>query len=260
MPPVVPFPRALYPPSHAKGPVPDDVDCVAVQRAVSRAGFWPWAAFGDAYTQKFADEGVAGFQVSVKIQPTGNYGKATHDALVNAHRKGSVTEWAFDEVSIRLMQKASGGPPPPTLPPLGAVCVGGTPVLMQDLTHATSGLPLYPALDDAFGAGRTVIAPEPMIVTRVGSSKPGVSCFCDGASGIRWWFGHLHAAPSAPRYAKGEGFGKTCATVAGGGPHLHVGINVERLWGTGRQLLHHQNYTHGSVKIGVQLAAAGRIL
>jgi hypothetical protein len=262
MPPVVPFTRPLYPPSHAKGPVPDDVDIVAVKRAVSRAGYWPWQDFDDSYSQRFADDGVAGFQYVAGIDPTGNYGQATHEALRTTNRKGSATEWAFDPVSIRLMEQAAAGPPAPQLPALGAVCVGGVPVLNQDLTHETSGLDRFPAFDDCFGAGRTCIAPEGMVVTRVGSSRPGASIHCDGASGIRWWFGHLVSAPDdlvGRRFAKGERFGTTCVNQVGGGPHLHVGCNVERIWGAGRQLLHHTNYTHGAPLIGRQLALAGKL-
>jgi hypothetical protein len=255
MPPVVTFPRPLYPPSHDKGPVPDGVDVVAVKRAISRAGFWDWQAFDDSYSESFAMDGVAKFQAAKGISATGNYGQATHDRLEATKRKGSATEWAFDPVSIRLMDEAAAGPPPPRLPPLGAVCILGIPVLDQDCTHATTNLPFYPAFDDAFGEGRTLIAPEPMTVTQVGTSKPGRSFYADGASGIRWWFGHLVSAPQVGRrFKKGEQIGTTAPNTIGGGPHVHVGVNVERLWGAGRQLIHHTNYTHGAPKIGLQLA------
>jgi hypothetical protein len=261
MPPAVPFTRPLYPPSHAKGPVDDGVDVVAIKRAISRAGWWPWQAFDDTYSEAFAMDGVAGFQESVKISATGNYGSATHAELVAAHRKGSVTEWAFDEVSIRLMQQAASGPPPGLVPPLGPVCEGGLPVTSQDCTHRTSGLDLYPAFDDCFGAGRMVLAPEPLVVTRTSTSRPGQSVYADGGSGIRWYVCHLSAVPAVgARFAKGQPIGLTIPTTEGGGPHAHIGCNVEKIWGAGRQLLHHTNYTHGAPKIGVQLAAAGRIL
>lgn len=261
MPPDVPFPRPLYPPSADNGPVPDDIDVVAVKRAISRAGFWPWQAFDDTYSEGFADDGVAAFQYAKQISATGNYGQATHDALVATRRKGSATEWAFDPVSIRLMDEAAAGPPPPKVPALGAVCHGGVPVLSQDCTHATSGIPLYPAFDDAFGEGRAVIAPEPLVVTRVGSSRPGEAFYADGASGVRWWFGHLANAPDVGRrYAKGAPIGVTVRNTVGGGPHVHVGVNVERVWGAGRQLRHRTNYTHGAPLIGRQLGAVAHLL
>jgi len=235
MAPAVPFTRPLYPPSHDKGPVPDDVDVVAVKRAISRAGFWPWQDFDDTYSETFADNGVRPFQQTNGLSATGNYGEATHDKLRNTHLKGSATEWAFDQVSIRLMQDAVEGPPAPKVPALGAVCPGGKPVLNHDCTHATSGIRLYPAFDDAFGAGRTVIAPEPITITRTGSSRPGQACYADGASGVRYWFGHLRSAPPVGRkFAKGAKIGETVPTSVGGGPHVHVGVNVERLWCTGR--------------------------
>ena len=40
----------------------------------------------------------------------------------------------------------------------------------------------------------------------------------------------------------------------GGGPHVHVAVNVEKLWGSGKELKHHTNYTHGAPLIGDQLA------
>jgi hypothetical protein len=261
MPPTVPFPRPLYPPSHPKGPVGDDVDVVAVKRAISRAGFWPWQDFDDTYSEKFAKNGVAAFQRAKGINATGNYGQVTHEQLEATRRKGSASEWAFDPVSIRLMQEADGGPPPPQLPALGAVTPGGKPALAQDLTHATSGIPLYPAWDDAFGQGVSVIAPEPLVVTRESSSRPGDAFYADGASGCRWWFGHLLVAPQVgKRFAKGDQVGVTCPNTIGGGPHVHVGVNVEKLWGTGREMIHRTNYTHGAPLVGTQLALAGKRL
>jgi hypothetical protein len=45
----------------------------------------------------------------------------------------------------------------------------------------------------------------------------------------------------------------------GGGPHVHVGVNVELLWGLGKQLAHHTNYTHGAPLIRDQLAVRGAL-
>jgi Putative peptidoglycan binding domain len=256
MAPTVPFPRPLYPPSHAEGPVPDDVDVVAVKRAIARAGFFPWNSFDDTYNENFAMKGVKPFQQANGLSATGNYGEKTHEKLRNTRRKGYPTQWAFDAVSINLMKGAAApdAPPRPIIPPLGPLSKGGRSVLDQDCTHATSGIPLYPAFDEVWGENKTVIAPEPLVVTRVGGSRPGKAFYADGVSGIRWWFGHLQASPAVgTKFAKGQKIGVTFHPydVA----HVHCGVNVERLWGKGKQLAHHTNYTHGAPRIGTQLAA-----
>ena len=147
-------------------------------------------------------------------------------------------------------------PQKPNLPNLGPVFKGGKSVLDHDLTHATGGIPLYPAFDDAFSRGITIIAPEPLVVTRASSSRPGCAFYCQGQSGLRYWFGHLAAdQPVGKEFAKGAAIGRVGANSLGGGPHVHVGVNVERLWGKGKQLAHHTNYTHGAPTVGAQLAA-----
>jgi hypothetical protein len=130
---------------------------------------------------------------------------------------------------------------------LGPVFDGGQTVLQHDCTHATSGIPLMPAFDDAFSQGTVIIAPEEITVTRASSSNPGAAFYADGASGLRYWFGHLDTVPiPGTTIRQGYSVGKVCANNVGGGPHVHLGINVERLWGTGRQLEHKTNYQHGA--------------
>lgn len=103
---VVPFMRTLYPPSSAKGPVPGGDDVVAIKRAISRAGYYPWGRFDNAYNDKFAKEGIKAFQKKVGLKTTGIYGKATHDKLRNVHAKKKPKEWAFDPFSIKLINNA----------------------------------------------------------------------------------------------------------------------------------------------------------
>lgn len=146
-------------------------------------------------------------------------------------------------------------PPPPVVPRLGPVFVGGVSVLLHDLTHATSGLPLFPAFDDAFRQGTTIIAPEDMTVdTKLSSSNPGLAIYATGRSGIRYWFAHLdQRLPLGTKLKRGDVIGKVGPHPGGGGPHVHVGINVEKLLGKGRELDHHTNYTHGAATVGAQL-------
>jgi hypothetical protein len=147
-------------------------------------------------------------------------------------------------------------PQVPVVPALGPVVKGGQSVLAHDCTHATDGVPLYPAFDDAFAQGVSIIAPEALTVTRQSTSRPGQAFYATGKSGIRWWFGHLEASPAVGKvFAKGTIVGRTCVNTIGGGPHVHVGVNVEALWGKGKELAHHKNYTHGAPTIGAQLSA-----
>ena len=105
MAPVVPLPRALYPPSHDKGPMTDGEDIIAVKRAISRAGFFPWNKFDDLYSETFAMEGVKEFQKHNGLIATGNYGQSTHDLLRNTRCKEKLTEWAFDPIAITMMKE-----------------------------------------------------------------------------------------------------------------------------------------------------------
>ena len=143
------------------------------------------------------------------------------------------------------------------VPNLGPVWKGGKSILQQDCTHPTSGIPLYPAFDDAFVAGREIIAPEALEVTRDSSSRPGDAFYARGRSGVRYWFGHLVRAPSVgTRFRKGETMGFVLDHNIGGGPHVHVGINVEDVVAAGRELRRSpKDYTHGGPLIGKQLEA-----
>lgn len=106
MAPVVPFPRPLFPPSHDKGPVTNGDDIVAIKRAISRAGYFKWNKFDEAYSETFAMEGVKEFQKQSGLIATGNYGQSTHDVLRNTRSKGKPDEWAFDKIAIDLMKAA----------------------------------------------------------------------------------------------------------------------------------------------------------
>jgi hypothetical protein len=162
-------------------------------------------------------------------------------------------EWALDEYALRLIRDEHQAD---NVPNLGPVFAGGKALTKHDLTHATSGIPLYPAFDDAFAQDCTIIAPEDLTVTKASSSSPGDACYCEGKSGLRYWFGHLWSAPAVGvKILKGGRIGSTCENHQGGGPHVHVAINVEKLWGSGKQMSHHTNYTHGAPTIGAQLEA-----
>lgn len=166
----------------------------------------------------------------------------------------------FDSRSIALINSYTP-PEKPKVPDLGPIWGGGKSVLLHSLTHATSGLPLYPAFDDAFKSGTIIIAPETMKVTRhSGGEYSGYSVYATGVSGIRWYFTHLYSygrAPVGATVPKGSKIGIVASTKDHPGarvPHVHCGLNVEWIWGRGKQLEHHTNYTYGAPLVGVQLA------
>jgi len=147
-------------------------------------------------------------------------------------------------------------PQRPVVPNLGPVIAGGKSVLAHDLTHATDGIPYYPAFDDAFYQGAVIIAPEDLLVTRPSSSRPGQAFYATGTSTIRYWFAHLDRThPAGVRFRKGQMVGRVAPNYIGGGPHVHVGVSVEGLWGPGRQLIHKTSYQHGAPTVGAQLSS-----
>jgi len=268
------FPRPLYPPDAAergKKPSVNGPDVEAYKRTVSRAGRWPWQTFDEAYSNSFAhgtsgnviNSGVAGIQRQQNIDDTGWIGQKTFNTLRSIRvpeGKAHAGEMAMDATAVKMINQAwemfAGHEPEPEQKQidLGPVEAGGQGVREHDLTHATSGIPCYPAFDDVWYAGRNVIAPEPLTVTRTGGASHGVAFYADGDSGLRWWFGHLVSSPSVGRrFSRGQVVGQVAAHPDA--PHVHVGINVERLWGSGQQMTHHTNYTHGGPLVGKQLDA-----
>ena len=187
---------------------------------------------------------VKQFQTANKIPATGVIGPATWKPLLRH----------IPPAGKKLL------PQTPVVPNLGPVVKGGKPVLDHDCTHPTDGIPLYPAFDDAFSQGAAIIAPEDIVVTRPSSSQPGQAFYCTGKSGLRYWFGHLDRTHAAGvTFRKGTSVGRVSPNHVGGGPHVHVGVNVETLWGKGKQLAHHTNYTHGAPTIGAQLEARSTV-
>lgn len=213
-----------------------------VQRALNR-----WATPAVAipvsshYDQTTRDRMMT-FQAARGVKPAdGSMEQATLDRL-----------WPFFDQYGRWRYRLYHAP---RIPALGPVWRGGVSVLAHDLTHATDGIPLYPAFDDAFRQGEVVIAPESLRVCKhPTSSNPGHAIYACGGSKIGYWFGHLDRAhPLGTTFRKGKEIGRVAANSIGGGPHVHVGINVEALLGPGTELEHHTNYTHGAPTVGEQL-------
>lgn len=225
---------------------------IALKRAMSRMGFLPWEpdVWDNMFNQKL-EGALDGWDPGKNGYAEGRYDKV-RKARIPAGLPNT-GDHALDAVCIDLVRTEAGEEQ--QWRALGPVFNGGASVLQHDCTHATSGIDLYPAFDDAFRVGTIIIAPEPIRITRASSSRPGDACYADGDSGLRYWFGHLFAAPPVGKsLAKGQTIGRVAPNDIGGGPHVHVGVNVELLWGVGRQLRHRTNYTHGAGLIGDQLA------
>jgi len=165
----------------------------------------------------------------------------------------SGSEW---QAAMKELTKLRADLKPAPIPELGPLWIPGKSVLDHDLTHATAGVPLYPAFDDAFNQGTAILAVESLEVIARSSSAPGEAFFAKGKSGLRYWYGHLDRShPVGTRFAKGAAVGRVAANHTGGGPHCHLGINAELILGIGKQLRHHTDYTHGAPTVGAQLRA-----
>ena len=162
---------------------------------------------------------------------------------------------ALDQIESELLQRLT-----PRWAHIGPVTKGGKSLLDMSLTHRTSGIPLFPAVDTAWGAGVAMIAPESCKVdTKDTSASPGEALYLTGWSLMRYWFAHIDRDyPLGHTFAKGELIGKTVNTSRGGGPHGHVGVNAEAFLGRGKQLKYGKNgngpdYTLGAPTIRQQL-------
>lgn len=236
---------------------------LALKRALAHLGFLEWEPerWDYHYNRKVYDA-AASWKRKRGLIPSsssdGSWGSPAHDVMRTAwYEKNGEHLPAFDGKAQELLRDEYAGAhtPPDPVPELGPLWSGGLSVLEQDLTHETSGIELYPAYDDAFQAGRQILAPELLEVTRASSSNPGDAFYANGDSGLSYWFGHLVTAPAVGRrFSKGDVVGTVLDHNVGGGPHVHLGVNVERLLGPGHELEHHSDYTHGAPTIGEQLA------
>jgi hypothetical protein len=146
------------------------------------------------------------------------------------------------------------------VPSLGPVLEGDQSMLMYSPTHNTDGVPGYPAFDAGFGqAGRWIIAPETITVTKQSGAVGGDAVYATGASTIQYWIGHIGVAPATgTKFAKGARIARIADQA--GTDHVHWGLDTKPL--TGQNLKYGRNgngpdYTYGSPTIGVQL---GRML
>jgi hypothetical protein len=145
---------------------------------------------------------------------------------------------------------------PPPVPALGPVLEDGMEILLLAPTHNTDGVPHHPAFDTGFGqAGRWIIAPEFLTITRQSGAAGGDAVFAKGKSRIEYWIGHISPAPANDQtFQKGARIARIADQS--GTDHVHWGLDVRPL--TGQSLAYGANgngpdYTWGSPTIGAQL-------
>ena len=244
--------RSLYGPQDPRGPshgrdvkdfVKRTLHHLPAQIPVG-ADFFPKppGGFDDVMNQKTADA-VAFVQKFNNITPaTGNMGQATLDAL-----------WQYADAYSKWVYRLYIPPKPgPKVPDLGPVVIGGAPLLNLRLTHPTSGIPHYPALDAGWIIGLDSIAVEDMTVTRASSANVGDACFTKGSSGIEYWYGHLVGCPPVNTFLR-QGAKVGDIAVHPNGAHVHFGMDARSLTG-GQDLAY--GYGPDVPTVGEQLKAA----
>ena len=216
---------------------------LALKRAMSRLGFLPWEpeVWDNAFNKKLEaaldewDPGKNGYG-------TGRYDKIRAAVI----KKGlpHAGEQALDSPAINQVQTEYASMQGSKVPAWGPVEKGGCSLLDFALSHATSGIALFPATDTIWTKGTAILAPEKVKVTKASSSNPGDACYLIGVdSEIEFWIGHMVEAPAVGKIInKGSTIGKVGAW-SGYTPHAHIGINVENIWGNGNELKHGVNYS-----------------
>lgn len=174
---------------------------------------------------------------------------------------GKGTEWESAMEALNRLAKDLASAPP--WAKVGPVTKPGASILDMDLTHATSGIPLFPAVDLAWGAGVPIYAPEAVVVdTKDTSANPGEALYLTGDSKLRYWIGHLDRDhPLGKRFSKGALLGRTVNQAEPREDHGHIGVNAEAFLGKGVQLKYGRtgngpDYTRGSPTIREQLRRA----
>lgn len=225
----------------------------ALKRGLIRSGHFSGklATIDDNFNQKLEDA------LDAALRDGGNgYGDGRWKKMRALKAKDG--SFALDSVACGLLRTEAAAialANRPKTPDIGPVFHGGISLLDHDLTHATDGVALYPAFDDAFMAGLDIIAPEFLTVTDDSHSTPGMAFYANGESGLRYWIAHLDRTHyDGQTFRKGYFLGNVIKTSIGGGSHNHWGVNAEEILGAGKQLIHHDNYTHGAPTIRTQLS------
>lgn len=169
------------------------------------------------------------------------------ELLRKARRELELTKEGYDPAgghwksAFASLDKLEADLKPPTAlwVHVGPVQPGGKSLLDMSLTHDTSKILLFPAVDTAWGGGGGVemLAPEACTVdTKDTSASPGEAFYMTGRSKLRHWVGHLDRDwPLGHKFKKGDFIGKTLP-IPGGSDHGHWGVNAEAILGKGKEL------------------------
>jgi len=245
--------RPMYPPGHPKGPTSGkDVQIMkwGIHRYETGVLPRPEDGFTDDFGVAMREALKRVIQPAEGIDATGAIGQATFDVL-----------WQYLD-DYRRQQYRRWTPPPPkvTLPPvpsLGPLYSGGSSPMSRSLTHRTSGLAgdrgsVWPAYDDGWIIGRTILAVEDMTVIEQSGSAGGDAFFTKGESKLEYWYGHLAwTQPNGRDFERGEPIGKIASMARA---HVHLAISAVPL--IGHDLAHHTDYSLGAPLVGAQLREA----
>lgn len=165
--------------------------------------------------------------------------------------------WRVALKALETLRAELGGPVHAKVV-LGPIIPGGAPVLEHDLTHRTDGFSafgsVWPAFDELCPAGTKVVATEPITVTQWGSAQGGESVHATGASGLKYWLGHVtRRKPVGSKIARGSIVCYTSGEVEV--THCHFAVDGIPL--LGHDFAHHRDYSHGAPIIATQLHAVG---
>lgn len=158
--------------------------------------------------------------------------------------------WQYADAYSKWVYRIWSAPKPkPKVPELGPLVVGGPSLLNCRLTHATSGIDHYPAIDAGWIVGLDAIAVEEMTVTRASSANVGDACFLKGKSAIEYWYGHLVVCPPVGTLLR---MGAKVGDIAvhPNGAHVHMGMDA-RVLTKGRDLAY--GYGLDVPTVGAQL-------
>lgn len=204
-------------------------DVIAVKRALSRAGFIRWGKFTPVFGP-FAVRALKNYQRTIPVQPTGLYGRKTHEQLIQH----------FDLYARRLYERSSKTPAKPVPntdmpPPSGA---GLRLPQYFRATHQTAGLEGFPAIDMFAKPGTLVYPPEAGMVVKHSGRDPrsggspggsyGWSIYLRGDSGATYYMTHFgsRATMLYARVRRDQAIGTVCDSRVSGKPgtsHIHHG-------------------------------------
>jgi hypothetical protein len=244
--------RPMYPPGHPKGPT-SGKDVQIMKWGIHRYETGVLPRPEDGFTEDFGQAMKEALKVVIQpaegIEATGAIGQATFDVL-----------WQYLDAYRRDQYRRFRPPVVPTMPPvpsLGQLYAGSASPMSHSLTHRTSGLAgkrgsVWPAYDDGWIIGRTILAVEDMTVIEQSSSAGGDAFFARGESKLEFWYGHLAwSQPTGRDFERGEPIGKIASMPRA---HVHLAISAVQL--IGHDLAHHTDYSHGAPLVGAQLREA----